>query len=193
MAHLLRRNPAAAPSGRGNQAVSSETFAGAEHYHEEPPDGAGWPYTDIAPIGQPPDPALEAPATPRRILIVEDSRPLRELYRLVLEVSGYLVSTAEDGATGLTTALREQPDLLMVDISLPGKDGVTMLAELRQVERSRRRVPAPALLLSASASFPDVDEQALGVVAMLDKAHLPPRKIAAEVNRRLPANQNQLT
>lgn len=164
--------------------MSFEPFAGTEHF-EEPPDGVGWPYADAAPVVQPPDPALDAPATPRRILIVEDLRPLRELYRVVLEASGYLVSTAEDGATGLATALREQPDLLMVDISLPGKDGVTMLAELRQAERSRRRVPAPALLLSASPSFPDVDEQALGVVAMLDKAHLPPRKITAEVDRRL--------
>lgn len=165
--------------------MSSEYFAPAEHSHEEPLGGAHWPFSDDAPVGPPRDPHLDAPGTPRRILIVEDSRPLRELYRVVLEASGYLVSTAEDGAAGLAVALREQPDLLMVDISLPGKDGVTMLAELRKAERSRRRAPAPALLLSASPSFPEVDEQALGVVAMLDKAHLPPRKITSEVNRRL--------
>ncbi|HKV85375.1 MAG TPA: response regulator, partial [Ktedonobacterales bacterium] len=134
--------------------MSYESFARAEHYHVDPTDGAEWPFAGESPAVRPPDPELDAPATPRRILIVEDSRPLRELYRVVLEASGYLVSTAEDGVTGLAVALREQPDLLMVDISLPGKDGVTMLAELRQAERSRRRAPAPALLLSASPSFP---------------------------------------
>ena len=154
---------------------------------DTPLGGPGWPF--------PADPdsalrdhiACEAHASPRRILIVEDSRPLRELYRVILETSGYTVTLAEDGAAGLAAALRERPDLLMVDISMPVKDGVTMLEELRQAERNRHWRPAPAVLLSAAPSFPEVDVDALSVAAMLDKAHLPPRKIVSVVTSHLPA------
>ena len=120
------------------------------------------------------------------MLIVEDSRPLRELYRVVLEASGYHVTLADDGREGLAAALRDRPDLLMVDISMPVKDGVTMLEELRAAERRRRWASAPAVLLSASPLFPEVDTESLGVAAMLDKAHLPPRKIVSVVTAHLP-------
>ena len=153
---------------------------------DAPPDGVDWPFpADPVPSSRE-DSACEAQAAPRRILIVEDSRPLRELYRVILEMSGYMVTLAEDGAAGLVAALRERPDFLLVDISMPVKDGVTMLEELRLAERRQHLRPAPAVLLSAAPSFPAVDIDALSVAAMLDKAHLPPRKIVSVITSHLP-------
>lgn len=153
---------------------------------DTPLGGADWPFPADPDSVLREDTSCEAQASPRRILIVEDSRPLRELYRVVLEMSGYTVTLAEDGAAGLAAALRERPNLLLVDISMPVKDGVTMLEELRLAERNRHWQPAPAVLLSAAPSFPEVDVDALRVAAMLDKAHLPPRKIVSVVTSHLP-------
>lgn len=160
-----------------------ESYQQVDPLLDAPPDGAGWPFPVDADVAPRHELACEPRTAARRILIVEDSRPLRELYRVVLEANGYAVMLAEDGNEGLDAALRVRPDLLMVDINMPVNDGLTMLEELRTAERRRQLPPAPAVLLSAAPSFPEVDVDALHIAAMLDKAHLPPRKIVAVVAR----------
>lgn len=163
-----------------------ESYQQIDPVLDAPPAGLALPLPVDADAPPREDTVCEAHAPPRRILIVEDSRPLRELYRVVLESSGYTVTLAEEGKAGLAAALRERPDLLMVDISMPVKDGVTMLEELRAAERRRDLRPAPAVLLSAAPTFPEVDVEALSVAKMLDKARLPPRKIVSVVASHLP-------
>lgn len=66
-----------------------------------------------------------------KILIVEDEPNIRELVIYNLEQNGYRAVWAEDGETGLTLARSERPDLILLDIMLPGKDGYDICRELR--------------------------------------------------------------
>ncbi len=78
------------------------------------------------------------------ILYIEDNLANRELIKRVLEVEGYQVVEAEDGATGLQRALECKPDLILMDINLPEIDGLTLTARLRQIEELQN-VPIIAL------------------------------------------------
>jgi two-component system cell cycle response regulator DivK len=66
-----------------------------------------------------------------RILIVEDNNDNLELVRFLLERGGYKVLEAHDGQMGLDIARAESPDLILMDLSLPGVDGWTAARELK--------------------------------------------------------------
>lgn len=70
----------------------------------------------------------------RKILIVEDSIELRDIYKLFFTQKGYEVETALDGDEGLEKAKEFQPDLVFIDIMMPKKDGYEVLKELRHNE-----------------------------------------------------------
>lgn len=72
------------------------------------------------------------PVTMPRILIVEDNPDLAYGLRTGLEIEGYEVQLAEDGETGLERARAWKPDLLMLDLMLPGMDGYRVLKTLRE-------------------------------------------------------------
>lgn len=85
-----------------------------------------------------------------KILIVEDSAEVVSLLERVLGEHGYEVSAALDGETGLLRALEESPDLVILDLGLPGRDGLQIASELR-----RRGATAPVLMLTARGSIAD--------------------------------------
>lgn len=66
-----------------------------------------------------------------RILLVDDESPIVELIRGYLEREGYAVSAAEDGPSGLEMARTERPDVIVLDVMLPGLDGFEVLRQLR--------------------------------------------------------------
>ena len=68
----------------------------------------------------------------RTILIVEDNPMNLKLARDVLEAKGYRVVVAENGEDGVALAAAERPDLVLMDIQLPGIDGVEALRRLRE-------------------------------------------------------------
>ena len=68
----------------------------------------------------------------KSVLIVEDSKLLRTVVRDELERNGFTVTEAEDGKTGLETALKTHPDLIMLDLIMPVMDGMTMFTHLRE-------------------------------------------------------------
>lgn len=68
---------------------------------------------------------------PKQILIVEDDISLHEILKKKLESEGFETLSAYDGEEGLQMALTERPDLILLDIVMPKKDGITMLQELR--------------------------------------------------------------
>ena len=87
----------------------------------------------------------------RRILILEDEPALAHLLREALTRSGYAVTTCADGRAGLRAAQAAPPDLLLVDVMLPGLDGFAVVRELR------RTLPAlPVLFLTARGVPADV-------------------------------------
>ena len=81
--------------------------------------------------------------TSRSALVVEDEENLLEALRYNLERDGYSTLTAADGAAGLETARAAQPDLIILDVMLPGLDGLEVCRILR------RETDAPILMLTA--------------------------------------------
>jgi two-component system, cell cycle response regulator DivK len=70
--------------------------------------------------------------TPRRILVVEDNPLNLKLVRVVLQFAGYDVVEAHSGEEGLRVAEADPPDLVLMDLQLPGIDGTETLRRLRQ-------------------------------------------------------------
>ncbi len=66
------------------------------------------------------------------ILIVEDHPTMREAMRLVLENEGFVIREAADGASALRMARERPPDLLFLDLNIPGTGGAEVLRELKQ-------------------------------------------------------------
>jgi two-component system, cell cycle response regulator DivK len=85
--------------------------------------------------------------TAARVLIVEDNAWNRKLVRDVLTFKGYEVIEAETGEEGLRLARDRRPDLIMMDIRLPGIDGVETLRRLR-AEEATRGIPVMAMTAS---------------------------------------------
>ncbi len=68
----------------------------------------------------------------KKILIVEDETPLRNAVSDILTFEGFEVFQAKNGQEGLDAALKEHPDLILLDLMMPVMDGLTMLEKLRQ-------------------------------------------------------------
>ena len=85
-----------------------------------------------------------------RLLVVEDEKKVASFIKKGLEEEGYAVDLASDGDEGLWMALEEVHDLILLDINLPGRDGLSVLEELRKKE-----VKTPVLLLTVRATIED--------------------------------------
>ncbi|WP_217608750.1 response regulator, partial [Bacillus sp. GbtcB15] len=80
----------------------------------------------------------------KRILVVDDEQSISTLLKYNLEQAGYHVLTAMDGEEGLHICIKEQPDLLVLDLMLPKMDGIEVCKQLRQ-----RKLMVPILMLTA--------------------------------------------
>ncbi|RAP76427.1 MULTISPECIES: response regulator transcription factor [Paenibacillus] len=78
-----------------------------------------------------------------RILVVDDEERIRRLLKMYLEKEGYLIEEAEDGETALRLATAGEFDLILLDVMLPGIDGVEVCSRLRQVKAT------PVIMLTA--------------------------------------------
>src|SRR5207344_272827 len=87
----------------------------------------------------------------KRVLVIEDEEGLLEGLAHNLRFEGYDVLTAKDGHEGLKMALKQKPDVVLLDIMLPQKDGFTVLKELRQRHRD-----IPVLVMTARNFEADV-------------------------------------
>ena len=85
-----------------------------------------------------------------RLLLVEDSVRLRDTVALALRKSGYAVDATGDGVTGASMALDYNYDVAVLDIMVPGKDGYTILEEIRAAEKT-----TPVLFLTAKDTIED--------------------------------------
>ena len=74
----------------------------------------------------------DVPSTPPNLLIVDDDQALAGMLREILELEGYAVSSAPDGETALQQITQQQPDLLILDVMLPGIDGFEVLRRVRE-------------------------------------------------------------
>jgi two-component system cell cycle response regulator DivK len=83
-----------------------------------------------------------------RILLIEDNEANTKLARLLLHKAGHTVVCADDAETGVTLAGCERPDLVLMDIQLPGMDGLAATAVLK-LDPATAAIPVIALTASA--------------------------------------------
>lgn len=84
----------------------------------------------------------------KRILIVDDKATSRELLRTVLEKQGYAIIEASNGEEALETTRSQAPDLILLDLQMPVRNGYEVLAELRK-DPAYAKLPIIALTASA--------------------------------------------
>ncbi|MBP7928254.1 response regulator [Patescibacteria group bacterium] len=123
------------------------------------------------------------------ILLVEDERDLVELYSELLKDSDYNVEVAYDGSTALQKVLSESWDLLLLDIMLPEKDGLTILEEIKKAANAKR---GPIILLT-NLNNEDLIKRAfsLGADGYLIKSEISLDDVVNEVKTRLAKNEQQ--
>ncbi len=90
--------------------------------------------------------------TPARVLVVEDNEKNMKLLRDLLGATGYATLEATSAEDGIELALAHRPELVLMDVQLPGIDGVEALARLRDDERTST---IPVLALTAQAMHGD--------------------------------------
>lgn len=86
-----------------------------------------------------------------RVLVVDDERDARELLEVILTGSGAEVITASSAAEALDFLEREQPDIIISDIGMPGEDGLSLISKVRQLP-AMRLAGIPAIALTAYAT-----------------------------------------
>jgi CheY-like chemotaxis protein len=103
----------------------------------------------------------------KRILIVDDKATSRELLRIVLEKHGYAITEAANGEEALSKVRAESPDLILLDLQMPVRNGYEVLGELRQ---DAAYAALPFIALTASAMQGDREKAlAAGFTAYLTK------------------------
>lgn len=125
------------------------------------------------------------------VLVTDDDHRMRRLLRLNLEQAGYRVLTAEDGPAALDLVELEEPDLVLLDIMMPGMDGFTFLGRLREFS------DIPVILLTAKGEERDkVRGLDLGADDYLTKPFGPAEMLArvrAVLRRRQPSEETPPT
>jgi DNA-binding response OmpR family regulator len=113
----------------------------------------------------------------KHILVVEDHEPMLGAIESVLELSGYIVSTAADGADALQVMGEAKPDLLIVDILMPEMDGYTFYQE---VQRRPEWRSTPFIFLTSMAEREDIQKgREMGVDSYITKPFDPEELLAA--------------
>jgi DNA-binding response OmpR family regulator len=87
-----------------------------------------------------------------RVLVIDDEAPIRLLCRVNLEAEGMEVLEAADGPSGLELARQERPDVVLLDVMMPGLDGWRVAADLLEDERTSE---IPIIFLTARAELRD--------------------------------------
>jgi two-component system phosphate regulon response regulator PhoB len=88
-----------------------------------------------------------------RILVVDDEHDILELISYNLEKEGYLVDSVETGERALERAQTQQPDAIVLDLMLPGVDGIEVCKRLKQNQETR---PIPVIMLTAKTEDSDI-------------------------------------
>jgi DNA-binding response OmpR family regulator len=109
----------------------------------------------------------------KTILIIEDEAALLEMYTKKFKNAGYKVTNATDGITGIETALKEQPSIVLIDLFIPKKDGIEVLTELRPKLKDSK------LVIATNLDQPEKEKEAMskGSDAYILKARYLPSEI----------------
>lgn len=129
---------------------------------------------------------METSNTKKFILLVEDEAILADIVQRKLIQSGYEVDLATDGEEGLQKIMTRKPDLLLLDVLLPKKNGYQILEFLRAHEDTKN---IPVLVISNSGQPVEIDRMLeLGICDYLIKAEFTPQEVLEKVSRCLAPN-----
>jgi CheY-like chemotaxis protein len=95
------------------------------------------------------------PLAAQRILIVDDQESIRDILRIALTEAGAVVLEAGGGAAGVEIATRQVPDLILLDIAMPGMNGWQVLEALRSIAET---ASIPVVLETSSGDFPSYEQ-----------------------------------
>ena len=105
-----------------------------------------------------------------KVLIVEDDRFLSSAYRLKFTKAGYEVKLAMDGSEGMAILSTFTPDIILLDLVMPVKDGFTMLSELKADERYKN---IPVVITSNLSQKEDIDKaKSMGATDFIIKSDI---------------------
>jgi len=115
----------------------------------------------------------------KKVLIIEDDKFLRELIVKKLDKEGFQTSGAIDGEEGLKKIKEERPDLVLLDLILPGIDGFEVLSRTKE---DPALSSIPVIILSNLGQKEEVEKGLkLGAIDYLIKAHFTPGEIVAKI------------
>jgi DNA-binding response OmpR family regulator len=115
----------------------------------------------------------------KKILIIEDDKFLRELIARKLASEDFEPVEAKNGEDGFEKIKNENPDLVLLDLILPGIDGFEVLKQVREKQIAKE---TPIIILSNLGQKDDVDKgMSLGAVDFLIKAHFTPQEIIEKI------------
>ncbi|HCM36618.1 MAG: hypothetical protein A3J30_01810 [Candidatus Wildermuthbacteria bacterium RIFCSPLOWO2_02_FULL_47_9c] len=124
-----------------------------------------------------------------KILLIEDDKFLRELIIQKLGKEGYEVVEAAEGETGLAKMKEEKPNLVLLDLILPGIDGFEVLS---RIKKDPSLVQIPVIILSNLGQRDDMEKGiALGARDYLIKAHFTPGEIVEKIRATLQPQKAQ--
>lgn len=114
-----------------------------------------------------------------KVLIVEDDKFLRELISQKLTKEGYEASSAVDGEEGVKKVKEEKPDIVLLDLILPGIDGFEVLTKVKE-DPSVSSIPV--IILSNLGQKEDIERgMKIGATDYLIKAHFTPSEIIEKI------------
>jgi len=118
--------------------------------------------------------------------LVEDDLAVATMYRLKLEIDGYLVRLASDGPTGFAMAKEFSPDVAVIDMRLPGMNGLALLDALR----GDSQTSGVQVVMLTSDEDPEVERMGLllGATEVLLKRKTTPNELSRRIERNYPTN-----
>lgn len=116
-----------------------------------------------------------------KVLVVEDDKFLRELINRKLQSENFETVLAVDGEVALVLIEKEMPDIVLLDLILPGINGFEVLAKIKESEKTKN---IPVVILSNLGQKDDIDKgMNLGATDYLVKAHFTPSEIIEKTNQ----------
>ena len=117
-----------------------------------------------------------------RVLVIDDEPDVRWLIRMSLERAGHEVIDAEDGLRGIAVAMKQRPDIIVLDLMMPVMDGYGVLAELA---KDPRTASVPVVVLSAKAIPDEADRASAAGARRFVEKPFDPDELAIELGELL--------
>jgi DNA-binding response OmpR family regulator len=118
--------------------------------------------------------------TKKKVLIIEDSKSYLWIISEALTKEGFVVATAEDGQAGFDVAIKEKPDLILLDITMPKMDGITVAKKMKEAG-----VQAPIIFLTNMSDVKHISDAVETAVDYIIKSDISVEDIVIRVKERL--------